>query len=51
MSALCSVEDGEVAEVLGFPLITKAEPYTALPTDAEGRTGLAGVGGGGQNSW
>ncbi len=37
MSALCSVEDAEVAEVLGFPLITKAEPYTAHPVGPDGR--------------
>ena len=29
MEALCHVDDTEVSTVLGFPLITKAEPYTA----------------------
>ena len=29
MSALCHIDDSEVSQVLGFPLITKAEPYTA----------------------
>eukprot|EP00095_Tigriopus_kingsejongensis_P009409 maker-scaffold143_size313727-snap-gene-1.22 protein:Tk09409 transcript:maker-scaffold143_size313727-snap-gene-1.22-mRNA-1 annotation:"PREDICTED: uncharacterized protein LOC100142575" len=28
VEALCNVEDDEVASVLGFPLVTKAEPYT-----------------------
>lgn len=28
VEALCNLEDSEVAEVLGFPLVTKAEPYT-----------------------
>ena len=29
VEALCHVEDEEVSKVLGFPLITKAEPYKA----------------------
>ena len=29
VEALCQVDEKEVATVLGFPLITKAEPYTA----------------------
>eukprot|EP00094_Tigriopus_californicus_P009459 TCALIF_09122-PA protein Name:"Protein of unknown function" AED:0.06 eAED:0.04 QI:0/0.6/0.33/0.83/0.8/0.66/6/74/974 len=28
VEALCNLDDSEVAEVLGFPLVTKAEPYT-----------------------
>ncbi len=56
MTALCSVEDSDVSSVLGFPIITKAEPYTATDGNRGGPL-IGGNGGGvvrrggGHDSW
>ena len=39
VEALCNVEDDQVSQVLGFPLITKAEPYTAKALPLKGGRG------------
>ena len=39
VEALCNVEDDQVSQVLGFPLITKAEPYTAKALPFKGTNG------------
>ena len=51
VSVLCSVEDDEVSEVLGFPLITKAEPYSAAHHPGSGGTTSPLNGDSSRHSW